>query len=159
MKLKAKPSTQFGALPFRLREGHPEVLLITSRDTGRWIIPKGWPAKKLPPPAVAAMEAYEEAGLVGKVGKRSVGSYHYQKRLFGEDIVQCKVRVFLLEVEEQLEHWPEQADRERCWLSCGEAARRVSEAELSALLLGLPERIGCSEGQAAGATDAAMISS
>lgn len=146
--MKHKRAKQFAALPFRLRHGEPEVLLITSRDTGRWIIPKGWPTKNMAPPAVAALEAFEEAGLVGKVGKRSVGSYRYDKRLVGENIIACKVRVFLFQVQEQLEEWPEQRDRRRCWLSPLDAAARVKESELSSLLLGLPHRLGCAGAQA-----------
>ncbi|QNT68702.1 NUDIX hydrolase [Defluviicoccus vanus] len=138
MKMKTKSWIQFAALPFRMREGQPEVLLITSRETGRWIIPKGWPAKSLTPSAVAAREAYEEAGLVGKVRKRSVGTFRYEKRLPRESVVSCKVRVFLLDVKEELDRWPEQDHRERCWLSPAEAAERVGEAELSRLLRSLP---------------------
>ena len=147
--MKSKPWTQFAALPFRMRDGQPEVLLITSRETGRWIIPKGWPAKNLAPPAVAAREAYEEAGLVGKVGKRSVGTFRYEKRLPSESVVACKVRVFLLEVREELDQWPEQDHRERCWLSPADAAQRVGEAELSLLLRGLPGLLGLSSASTA----------
>lgn len=140
--MKLKPGTQFAALPFRLRDGEPEVLLITSRGTGRWIIPKGWPIKSLPPSAVAAREAYEEAGLVGMVGKRPVGSYRYEKRVDGSDIIICKVRVFLFEVHEELDEWPEQDDRQRCWLSPTDAAERVSVAKLGLMLLDLPQWLG-----------------
>src|SRR3978361_670929 len=74
---------QFAALPWRLSEGGTrQIMLLTSRETQRWVIPKGWPMKKRKPAEVASQEAYEEAGLVGRiVGKRPVGSFHYVKRL------------------------------------------------------------------------------
>jgi 8-oxo-dGTP pyrophosphatase MutT (NUDIX family) len=132
---------QFAALPYRVQDGEPEVMLITSRETGRWIIPKGWPLKRLAPRAVAAREAYEEAGLVGSIGKRSIGMYHYEKRLSPDLSIDCEVRVFLLEVEEEFANWPEQADRGRCWLSPAQAALRVAEPELRHLLLGVRPKL------------------
>lgn len=73
---------QFAALPFRVETSGLQILLITSRETRRWVIPKGWPIRGLRPRDVAAREAFEEASLVGKiVGKRAIGSYHYSKRL------------------------------------------------------------------------------
>src|ERR1700755_1994635 len=70
--------TQFAALPFQIAPDGLRVLLLTSRETRRWIIPKGWPIRGMKPREVAAREAFEEAGLVGRVaGKRSIGSYNY----------------------------------------------------------------------------------
>lgn len=135
MKTKRKSPTQVAALPFRLLQGEPEVMLITSRETGRWIVPKGWMQKGRAPYAVASREAYEEAGLVGKVKKRPIGTYRYAKRLRLESTVICKVSVFPFHVEKELDEYPEMAVRQRCWLAPDEAASRVEERGLSKLLL------------------------
>lgn len=139
--MKRKCRTQYAALPYRMREAAPEVLLITSRETGRWIIPKGWPHKGLSPSAVAVREAYEEAGLRGKIKRRPLGTYSYQKRLPRDKAVLCKVQVFPLEVKRQLDHWPEQKDRMRRWLSLADAAALVTDSELRELLLALSESL------------------
>src|SRR6476661_3610138 len=76
---------QYGALPYRLGSASVEVLLVTSRATKRWIIPKGWPIKGLTPAKAAAREAYEEAGVRGRVAGRAVGQFRYQKRLQDRD--------------------------------------------------------------------------
>ena len=135
MKTKNKVRNQVAVLPFRLRHGAPEVMLISSRETGRWVIPKGWPQKGLAPHVVAAREAYEEAGLVGNIEKRRIGTYRYAKRLSLESTVVCKVSVFNLYVERELDDFPEKLVRQRCWLTPGEAADRVQERGLSKLLL------------------------
>lgn len=128
---------QYAALPFVVRGGRPEVMLITSRETGRWIIPKGWPAKKLAPSDLAAREAYEEAGLVGRTNDRPCGSYRYEKRLKSGKCATCDVDVFLMEVERELPDWPEKGERERRWMSPAQAAMLVTEAGLIELLLTL----------------------
>ncbi|WP_428485920.1 NUDIX hydrolase [Rhodopila sp.] len=111
------------------------VLLLTSRETKRWVIPKGWPIRGLKPREVAAREAFEEAGLVGTiVGKRPVGSYHYSKQLIARPAVLCRVRVFLLSVDHQLEDWPEKAQREWCWVDPGRAAQMVTEGGLAEII-------------------------
>lgn len=126
---------QFGALPFRMDTGNLQILLITSRETRRWIIPKGWPIRGLKPREVAAREALEEAGLIGKVvGKRSIGSYHYSKRLPGNREVICRVKVFLLSVYRQLDIWPEKEQREWRWLEPQKAAQLVEEGGLAEIL-------------------------
>ncbi len=135
MKSKRKSRTQVAALPFRVLQGEPEVMLITSRETGRWIVPKGWIKKGRAPHAVASREAYEEAGLVGKVKKRPIGTYRYAKRLRFKSAVICKVSVFPLHVEKELDDFPEKGMRQRCWLALHEAATRVEERGLSELLL------------------------
>jgi 8-oxo-dGTP pyrophosphatase MutT (NUDIX family) len=82
-KHKIRDHMQYAALPFRVgADGRPQVLLLTSRETKRWVIPKGWPMHGKKPREVAAQEAFEEAGLVGTlIGKRPVGSFHYAKEL------------------------------------------------------------------------------
>src|ERR1700750_1058137 len=90
---------QFAALPWRLSEGGTrQVMLLTSRETRRWIIPKGWPMKKRKPTEVSSQEAYEDAGLIGHiVDKRAVGTFLYEKRRAKKEVL-CQVRVFLFRV-------------------------------------------------------------
>ncbi|PWC44313.1 NUDIX hydrolase [Azospirillum sp. TSO22-1] len=125
---------QYGALPFRIKEGRAVVLLVTTRETGRWIIPKGWPKRGVKPHKLAAREAYEEAGLVGKVSRRSCGQFHYTKRLRTGEAVACAVEVFPMEVRRELDDWPEKGQRRRSWIPPAEAALLVEEPELAALL-------------------------
>jgi 8-oxo-dGTP pyrophosphatase MutT (NUDIX family) len=135
---RAKPrlgKQQYAALPIRVMDGGDlEVLLLTSRDTGRWIIPKGWPGRRLTPRAAAEREAYEEAGIEGTIRPpQPIGRYHYEKHLEAGSI-RIKVKVFLLYVERQLGAWPEQAERQTRWLSPEEAAELVAEPELAAIM-------------------------
>jgi 8-oxo-dGTP pyrophosphatase MutT (NUDIX family) len=130
-------------LPYRRgADGIVEVMLITSRDTGRWVIPKGWPTLGLRPPDSAAREAMEEAGLTGQTADRSIGFYHYEKRLADGSAVLCTVETFAFEVEEQLTSWPEQDQRRTQWFELQEAADAVQEPELSAMILRLASLIG-----------------
>ena len=135
---------QNGALPYRLNDdGCVEVLLVTSRETKRWIIPKGWPIKGLTPAKAAAREAFEEAGVQGRVAARSLGLYTYEKRL--EDLnayVPCEVRVFPLAVKRQLDNWPESKERVARWFPAAEAARLVNDKNLSDLILQFDARKG-----------------
>jgi len=114
-----------------------EVLLVTSRDTGRWIIPKGWLEKGTKPYDMAAREAFEEAGVIGKVQKEPIGSYTYTKRLSAKKSVECNVQVFLLNVEQDLEDWPEKGQRRKEWMSPSQAALQISESGLVGILLSL----------------------
>jgi ADP-ribose pyrophosphatase YjhB (NUDIX family) len=135
--MSRKAALQYAALPYRRRaDGGIEVLLITSRETRRWIIPKGWPASGLSPHDSARNEAMEESGAIGRIGERSIGFYHYTKLVAGEGLP-CKVEVFLLEVEEQLTSWPEQGQRDLQWVGLQEASETVQEPELSALIRNL----------------------
>ena len=132
-----QPGQQYAALPYRQAEGL-EVLLLTSRDTRRWVIPKGWPMKGKRPHAAAAREALEEAGVTGHVGKRPMGAYSYVKRLKNGAPLECVVDVFPLRVAGQRTHWPEQAERTARWFPIEEAAQAVQEPELQALIGDLP---------------------
>jgi 8-oxo-dGTP pyrophosphatase MutT (NUDIX family) len=124
---------QYAALPYRVRDGL-ELLLITSRETGRWVLPKGWPMKGKKAHAAAAREALEEAGLKGKIGKRALGAYSYGKRLSNGAVLACTVEVYPLAVERQLKRWPEKGQRTSKWFSPSEAANQVEEPELAALI-------------------------
>src|SRR6266404_649256 len=98
-KITAAKRVQYGALPYRLSAGsRPQFMLVTSRETRRWIIPKGWPKKGKLPRHSAAREAFEEAGVVGAIARRPVGTFSYEKRLRNGGAVVCQVRVFPLEV-------------------------------------------------------------
>src|ERR1700681_3032475 len=136
LKKKAVPRrVQYAALPFRRgATSRVQVMLVTSRDTKRWIIPKGWPMKRKAPHASAAREALEEAGVAGDVGKHPIGSYSYEKRLEGGDVVVCEVHVFPLEVKRQQKRWPEKGKREIRCLSPAEAAKKVQEPVLSDII-------------------------
>jgi 8-oxo-dGTP pyrophosphatase MutT (NUDIX family) len=127
---------QYGALPYRLRAGsrQPQFMLITSRETRRWVIPKGWPKKGKSPQYSAAREAFEEAGVLGAVARRSVGSFSYEKRLKNGGLVVCDVRVFPLEVRRQSKQWPEKQERIVKWLSASQAAEKVDEPTLGEII-------------------------
>jgi 8-oxo-dGTP pyrophosphatase MutT (NUDIX family) len=133
-KSNTREPVQFAALPFH--EGSTRrVMLLTSRDTGRWVIPKGWPMPGRKPCQVAKQEAFEEAGLIGKlVSKQPVGSYHYMKVLSPGQQMLCEVLVFLFEVDYQLEDWPEKSERETSWFEPREAAALVAEGGLSEII-------------------------
>ena len=130
---------QVGALPIRFVDGRPEVLLLTSRERGRWVIPKGWPMKGREPHMTAAIEAREEAGLEGKIEKTKIGAFHYQKRLKNGAVIPCRVDVFPMRVLRQAKHWPEQGQRVTQWFDYADAAEEVSETELKTLILAFGE--------------------
>jgi 8-oxo-dGTP pyrophosphatase MutT (NUDIX family) len=109
-------------------------MLVTSRETRRWIIPKGWPHKGKAPHHSAAREAFEEAGVIGAVRRRSVGSFSYEKRLKKGGVVECEVRVFALKVKHQQKQWPEKKQREVKWLSAAAAAKTVQEPKLGKII-------------------------
>ena len=140
-KKKNKLRQQFGVAPYRNRpDGEIEVLLVTSRDTGRWIIPKGWPMKKGTPLKAALREGFEEAGVRGK-GGAEIGAFDYVKVMeYGRDRP-CRVGVFALEVTEELDDWPERDERTRRWFSLAEAAEAVDESGLKQILETLPARL------------------
>lgn len=130
---KRSVRTQFGALPFRIHDGKVEILLITTRGTGRWIIPKGWPMDGETPAGAAATEAYEEAGVEGKLHNQVLGFYAYDKGHAGEKLP-CVVAVFPLKVKKQLKDFPEKGERRRKWLSRKKAAQMISHPELSQII-------------------------
>jgi len=128
---------QVAALPVRKTEaGSLEVLLVTSRDTGRWVLPKGWPSRRLKDKDAAAREAKQEAGVVGKISSKPIGNYRYRK-LEGQNSRLVEVSVYILRVQKEKRRWREQTERERRWFSVAMAARRVRERRLKLLLKAL----------------------
>ena len=121
---------QYAALPFRIVAGQVWILLITSRGTRRWIIPKGWPITGLKPQDAAATEAAEEAGIVGEVEDIPVGSYRYDKRLKGEATTSVQAIVFPFRVQAQADDWKEQGQRRSAWFRYQRAAALVAEPAL-----------------------------
>lgn len=132
-----RPGQQYAALPLRGHGDDMRVLLVTSRDTGRWVLPKGWAEAGLTGPELAAKEAFEEAGIRGTVAAKPAGAYAYAKRLPRERTMPCTVAVFAMRVDRELKDWPERHQRRRQWFSLPRAAALVSEPELTALLLRL----------------------
>ena len=126
---------QVGALCWRFGEAGVEVLLITSRDTGRWVIPKGHRMDGVSDASAAAQEALEEAGVAGELIEAPLGVFHYMKRLSGKAARRTTVQVYPLKVTAELEDWKEARERTRRWFPPAEAAGCVDEPELKALLL------------------------
>ena len=130
------PHLQVGALPYRRSAGgEPELLLVTSRGTRQWIIPKGWPIEGLTNAESAAREAYEEAGILGEIGGAPIGAFTYEKPLKGADTPSLfSVDVYLLRVERQLTYWPEAGERSLGWVSPAHAQSLVTNQGLADLI-------------------------
>jgi 8-oxo-dGTP pyrophosphatase MutT (NUDIX family) len=131
---------QIAAMPLRWKDGEVEVLMVTSRETERWIVPKGWTMKDMQPWEAAATEALEEAGVSGRISREPFGSYSYQKRLDGGRSVLCRVKVYPMIVAEMRKTWKEKSERRRAWFRVGKAAKMVDEPELAALLRSLSKK-------------------
>lgn len=121
-------------MPWRDTGHGVEIMLITSRDTGRWVLPKGWPEAKELLCEAAAREAGEEAGLRGTVCHHEAGRYFYAKALASGEEVPCEVLVFPLRVDKIADRWKEKGSRIRKWVSPAEAARMVNEPDLGQII-------------------------
>ncbi|WP_095199488.1 NUDIX hydrolase [Mesorhizobium carmichaelinearum] len=131
---KGERIRQVAAIPFRLNAvGDIEVMLVTSRTTQRFIVPKGWPMKGKSGRKAATIEAMEEAGVLGKTLKQPAGTYSYWKRL-ANNFIRVDVIVYLLEVAEELASWQEAKRRQRAWLTPADAATLIDEPDLSTLV-------------------------
>lgn len=135
IKKDAGTLQQYGALAWRRsKRGEVKILLITSRERKRWIVPKGWPIKGKTPARTAAREAFEEAGVIGDAQAEAIGAYNYVKILRDGTEADCRVVLFGLEVRGTLLNWPERAERTRQWLTVPEAATTVSDTGLAEIL-------------------------
>ena len=126
---------QSGVIPFRIKKGEIQILLITSQSKKRWIIPKGIIEDYLSPEESAIKEAYEEAGIEGN-SIAEMGEYQYNK-WSGT----CNVKVFLFEVDKEFEYWPESWFRERKWMSVKHAEKYIKEQPLRKMISSVPEYI------------------
>ena len=128
---KRGKNIQFAALAFRIHSDKPEVLLITSRGTRQWLIPKGWPMIGLKPHKTAAQEAWEEAGVIGRASKQALGSYRYRKQRGPKRGQSVRVLVFPLQVQSLTRGYPEAGQRQRKWLSPKKAAKRIQHPDIA----------------------------
>lgn len=136
--LFSPPSVQqVATLPFVALDARFEVLLITSRKGGRWLLPKGWPLKGHSLAEAARREAAEEAGVDGLLHEEPLGSYSYAKSMPEGYRVRCDVFVFPLLVREHRLAWPERGQRALRWRGLREAARLVEDRGLARLLADL----------------------
>jgi 8-oxo-dGTP pyrophosphatase MutT (NUDIX family) len=129
---------QVAALCFRRKKGAVEVLLITSRETKRWVIPKGWPMERLKDFNAAKIEAYEEAGVTGRVWKKPLGRFAYDK-ITDHRSDRLNATVYALEVSKIFSRWPEKRERKRGWYSIEDAAALVNEVGLKDIILDLED--------------------
>lgn len=136
-----KVGKQIAALPMRwTKSGKFQVLMVTSRETKRWIMPKGWTMNGKKPWTAAEIEALEEAGAVGYISHEAIGRYSYKKRLAQGTAMRCDVDVYPMVVEKLKSNWKERSERKRKWFSAKGAAKRVSEPELAKLLKSLAKK-------------------
>ena len=126
-------NVQYAALPWRRKNGELEFLLITTRTTKRWIVPKGWPELGQSPSASAAREALEEAGVIGEIAAKPLGTFQYTKRRKTGETLPVQVTLFALEVAQQRRSYPEKHMRQTRWCSPKEALAHISEPGLKRL--------------------------
>lgn len=140
---------QIAALPVHWdKTGKLRVLMVTSRDSGRWVMPKGWTMDGKKPWQAAKIEALEEAGALGFIADKPIGFYHYDKRLTRRTKVRCRVEVYPMVVDKLKRRWKEKKERTRHWFSLKKAAKLVDEKDLAKLLRDLaeePEKIAAME--------------
>jgi 8-oxo-dGTP pyrophosphatase MutT (NUDIX family) len=143
LMFRRPPRQQYAALCYRVRKktGELEMLLLTSRDTGRWVIPKGWPMPGKLSHEVAAREAFEEAGVRGTVEIEPLGAFSYDKVLKDGIQVPCRVQVYALDVNDLAKNFKEKGERTVEWVSCSEAIKRVREPELRDIILAFERRM------------------
>jgi 8-oxo-dGTP pyrophosphatase MutT (NUDIX family) len=127
---------QIAAVCWRKNRGKVEILLITSRDTGRWVIPKGWKMADCSDATAAKTEAWQEAGVEGDISAAPLGQFDYDKVLRPGAIKRCRVEVFGLRVKSMKDRFPERKERSRKWFTLERAARKVAEPELRELISG-----------------------
>ncbi len=126
---------QVAALCYTQNGPRKKVLLITSRDTGRWIVPKGWPIDGKDAPGAAAQEAWEEAGVKPRnITAEPLGSFEYDKTLENGASAPVETKVYAIEVENLADDFPEANERDRKWVSPSEAAEMVQEPGLQEIL-------------------------
>ena len=138
---KTDVRTQFAALCYRLKKDKVQVLLVTSRGSGRWIVPKGWPMDGKTPADSAATEAWEEAGVTGKTDTRPLGMFSYSKTFEDDEDLACVAMVYAIKVKKTAREYPEAKQRRRKWVSRKKAAAMVDEPELARIIRDFDPRV------------------
>lgn len=131
---KRPPRLQIAALCYRKSRKGLEVLLVTSRGTGRWILPKGWPELKEAGHETAATEAYEEAGVVGSAESKPFAHFRSYKGMDGGLNLRTRVDVYLIKAEDQLADFPELGQRDIAWVPVDKAIEMTGEPGLQRVL-------------------------
>ena len=142
-KRRARPvvRVQYGALPYRFTPmAALEILIVTTRQSRRWIVPKGWPIKRLTPSKSAAREAFEEAGVRGKIGVRAIGNFRYKKTGQNGADPDYEVKIFPLLVRRQSATWPEPGQRVVQWVDPEKAISLIREPEMKAIVAKFAKR-------------------
>ena len=131
---KTELRTQFAALCFKVKKKELEFLLVTSRGSGRWTLPKGWPIDGLTPAQTASREAFEEAGVEGKPLEICIGFYHYNKSIGSKGMLPCIAAVYPVRVTGLFKKFPEHSERQRIWLKREKAADTVDDLALKKMI-------------------------
>jgi 8-oxo-dGTP pyrophosphatase MutT (NUDIX family) len=149
---RGKPIRQVAALPYRRdADGGLQFLIVTSRRTGKFIVPKGWPMKGKSDAEAAAREARQEAGVTGRIHQQPIGRYSYWKRL-KDAFVPVTVIVFALEVDTEMDRFRESDKRERGWLRPEQAELLIEDPELRTLVREAPRLLAASGDAEAGSS-------
>ncbi len=137
--MNSTTASQVALLCYRGKEKNREYLLVTSRDSGRWVLPKGWVKGGKSPELSALEEGWEEAGIVTtKDAPVLIGHYEYDKRLEKGEILPLRVAVFQARLKKLERKYPEDGERKRKWMSASRAAKAVDEPSLQSILKQLP---------------------
>ena len=131
---KTELRTQFAALCFKIKKKELEFLLVTSRGSGRWTLPKGWPIDGLTPAQTASREAFEEAGVEGTPLEICIGFYHYNKSIGSKGMLPCIAAVYPVRVTGLFKKFPEHSERQRIWLKREKAADTVDDLALKKMI-------------------------
>ncbi len=131
---RSEVRSQFAALCYRIKLDRPQILLITSRRSGRWIVPKGWPEDGLTPAECALKEAWEEAGVNGIAHDLCLGLFAYAKSISDKVSYPCVAMIYPVKVKLLSKKYPEKAQRQRRWMTPKRASKSVSEPELARIL-------------------------
>ena len=131
MPNKHKHTPQSAVIPYRRRRKNIEVLMVTSLGSGRWVFPKGHIKRDISARQSAEKEAFEEAGIGGRLSPNRIGYYRYCKK---KKTRIYQVEVFAMNVTNVLESWPEEHMRQRKWMSPENAANIVKEDDLRILI-------------------------
>jgi 8-oxo-dGTP pyrophosphatase MutT (NUDIX family) len=138
---KSDVRTQFAALCYRVTKDKTQILLVTSRGSGRWIVPKGWPMDGVTPARAAMTEAWEEAGVEGTAHDICLGMFAYAKTLGPDTLLPCIAMVYPVRVRALAEDYPEAKMRQRKWFSQKKAAKAIQEPELAQIIKSFDPRL------------------